>query len=144
MFQELLIVGTLGRDPEMRYTPEGKATATISVATNRKTAKGDEETTWFRVTCWDKTAEYVNKFMQKGSKIVVRGRLVVDPVSHGPRIYTRQDGTPAANFEVVAETVKGISGFKNVGEQAENQQRQNVPAQRQQPKQTDFVDDIPW
>lgn len=152
MYQEISILGTMGKDPDVRYTPEGKATASISVATNRNTAKGDRETTWFRVTCWEKTAEYMGKYAQKGTKIFVRGRLVVDPATGGPRIFTKQDGTASATFEVVAETVKLISGYKDVDGQGQSQmQAQTVrqaPVQVQpkriQAQQPDFVDDIPW
>ena len=146
MYQELTILGTMSKEPEVRYTPEGKASATFNVATNRNTAKGDKETTWFRVTCWERTAEYMGKYSQKGTKILVRGRLVVDPQTGGPRLFTRQDGTVSTSFEVVADTVKLISGYKQPeGGQFAQPQRQTAPAvQKNQPKQQDFEDNIPW
>ena len=56
MYQKLIIIGNLGRDPEMRYTPDGKAVTTFSVATSRKYNE-KEETTWFRVSVWGKKAK---------------------------------------------------------------------------------------
>ena len=145
MYQELTIVGILGKDPEMRYTAEGKATAGLNVATSRNTAKGDKETTWFRVTCWEKTAEYMNSYAQKGTKILVRGRLVVDPQTGGPRVFTKNDGTPSSTFEVVADTVKLIAGYKTPDAnhyQNQAQAKPVVPQQRQAAPQDD--DGIPW
>ncbi|HEB65402.1 MAG TPA: single-stranded DNA-binding protein [Chloroflexi bacterium] len=113
MFQQITIVGNLGRDPELRYTPTGQAVTTMSVATNRQyTASNGEqvkETTWFRVTVWGKQAETVNQYLRRGSKVLVVGRLNPDPATGGPRIWTRQDGTPGASFEVTAQTVRFLS-----------------------------------
>jgi single-strand DNA-binding protein len=152
MYQELTILGIMGKDPDVRYTTDGKQSATLSVATSRNTAKGEKETTWFRVTCWEKTAEYMGNYAQKGTKVLVRGRLVVDPQTGGPRVFTRQDGTASAAFEMVADTVKLISGYKDYNQTAQAQ-RQAAPVQRapqaqqaQSAKQDSFadVDDIPW
>jgi len=113
MYHTIIIVGNLGRDPEMRYTPGGQAVTNFSVATNRQYTASDgqqvKETIWFRVSTWGKTAENCNQFLKKGSKVLVEGRLVPDASSGGPRIWTRQDGTPAASFEVSANTVRFLS-----------------------------------
>ncbi len=113
MFQQITIVGNLGRDPELRYTPTGQAVTTMSVATNRQytTSNGEQvkETTWFRITVWGKQAETVNQYLRRGSKVLVTGRLNPDPATGGPRIWTRQDGTPGASFEVTAQTVRFLS-----------------------------------
>lgn len=113
MYQKLVIVGNLGRDPEMRYTPSGQAVTNISVATNRQyTANSGErvkETTWFRVSVWGKQAETVNQYLKKGSKVLVEGRLTQDPATGGPRIWTGQDGSPRASFEMTAQTVRFLS-----------------------------------
>ncbi len=61
-----------------------------------------KETIWFRVSVWGKQAESSNQYLKKGSKVLVEGRLTPDPATGGPRIWTRQDGTPAASFEVTA------------------------------------------
>ena len=74
MYQKIIIVGNLGRDPEMRFTPEGNPVTSFSVAASRR-YKDKDETTWFRVTVWGKQAETANQYLQKGSKVLVEGRL---------------------------------------------------------------------
>lgn len=114
MYQKIVIVGRLGRDPEMRFTPTGQAVTSFSVATDRQysdqSGKPVKETAWFRVTVWSKLAETCNQYLQKGKMVLVEGRLSVDAKSGGPRIWTSQDGTPRASYEIVASTVKFLSG----------------------------------
>jgi single-strand DNA-binding protein len=113
MYHTIIIVGNLGRDPEMRYTPSGQAVTNFSVATSRQYTGGNgeqvKETIWFRVSTWGKQAETCNQYLRKGSKVLVEGRLVPEASTGGPRIWTRQDGTPAASFEVSANTVRFLS-----------------------------------
>lgn len=101
MYQKIIIVGNLGGDPVMRYTPSGQAVTNFSVATNRQyTASNGEqvkETTWFRVSVWGKQAEVANQYLRKGRKVLVEGRLIPDPQTGGPRIWTGQDGQPRAS-----------------------------------------------
>ncbi len=114
MYSTVIIVGNLGGDPEMRYTPSGQAVTNFSVATNRQyTASNGEqvkETTWFRVSAWGRTAETCHQYLKKGSRVLVEGRLRPDPATGGPRIWTRQDGTAAASYEVTANLVRFLSG----------------------------------
>ena len=105
MYSKIIIIGNLGRDPELKFTADGKAVANFSVATSRK-YKDTDETTWFRVSVWDKQAEACNQYLRKGSKVFVSGRLACDKATGGPRVYQRDDGTWAASFEVVASEVK--------------------------------------
>jgi single-strand DNA-binding protein len=113
MYHTLILVGNVGRDPEMRYTPSGQPVTSFSVATNRQyTANSGEavkETIWFRVTTWGKTAEVCNQYVKKGSKVLVEGRLTPDASTGGPRVWTAQDGSPRASFEVTASTVRFLS-----------------------------------
>ena len=106
MFQKLIIVGRVGNEPTMKYTTDGKAVTTFSVAaSNRK-----DETVWFRVSTWDKQAETCNQYLHKGSKVLVEGALKADAQGN-PRTYERKDGGGwAASFEVVASSVKFLSG----------------------------------
>ena len=111
MFHTIIIVGNVGRDPEMRYTPSGAAVTSFSVATSRNyNSQGQnvKETIWFRVSCWGRQAEIANTYVKKGQKILVEGRLVADP-SGNPRIYTRSDGTAASSFEISATNLKMLS-----------------------------------
>lgn len=93
MFHTIIIVGNVGKDPEMRYTPSGQAVTSFSVATNRQyTGNNGEqvkETIWFRVSTWGKTAEVCNQYVKKGSKVLVEGRLTPDKNTGGPRIWTK-------------------------------------------------------
>ena len=113
MFHTIIIVGNLGRDPEMRYTPGGQAVTNFSVATSRKYTGSDgtlvNETIWFRISAWGKQAETCNQYLRKGSRVLVEGRLVPDNATGGPRVYTRQDGTSGSSFEVSAQTVRFLS-----------------------------------
>ena len=110
MYQKLTIVGNLGQDPDMRYMPDGQAVTSLSVASNRRwpdrtTGEMQEEVTWVRVSVWGKQAEAANQYLSKGRKVLVEGRLRPDPVTGGPRLWTRQDGTVGASFEMVADRV---------------------------------------
>lgn len=113
MYQTIIIVGNVGRDPEMRYTPSGQAVTSFSVATNRQYSNNNgetvKETVWFRVSAWGKQAETCNQYLKKGSKVLVEGRLTADPATGGPRIWNGQDGAPRASFEVSASTVRFLS-----------------------------------
>lgn len=117
----LPIIGHLGRDPEMRFTPSGKAVTNFSVAVNRQYTGGNgetvKETYWFKCTAWDKQAEICNQYLRKGSKVFIEGRLTADPSTGGPRIWTKQDGTPQAGFELTIVTIKFLdSRPENAGE----------------------------
>jgi single-strand DNA-binding protein len=120
MFHTIIIVGNLGRDPEMRYTPSGQAVTSFSVASSREYTGSNgqkvKETIWFRISAWGKLAETTNQFLRKGSKVLVEGRLVPDANTGGPRIYNRQDGTSGANFDVSAGTVRFLTPRGGEGE----------------------------
>ncbi len=107
MFQQLILIGNLGSDPELRYTADGTPVASFSVAVNRTWTKEDgshgDETTWFRVTAWRKLAETVNQYLKKGRQVLVVGRV-------SARGYVGADGTPRASLEVTAETIRFLSG----------------------------------
>ena len=110
MYQSVTILGNLGKDPEMKYTPSGQAITNFSVATNRKYVKDGaqvEEVVWFRVSAWGKLAETCNQYLTKGRTVLVTGRLTADE-NGGPRIWTGSDGTPKASFELTALEVKFI------------------------------------
>ncbi len=96
-FNKITIVGNLGRDPELRYTPQGTAVCNISVATTekRKDKSGELQdiTTWFRVTLWGKQGETASKYLQKGNPVYVEGRLRVEE-------WTDRDGNNRHTLEV--------------------------------------------
>ncbi|NCP15860.1 single-stranded DNA-binding protein [bacterium] len=109
-YHTVILAGNLGRDPEMRYTPAGQAVTNFSVAVNDDYTNNNGErvkrTIWVRVSAWGKQAENCNQYLKKGSKVLVEGRLTVDANTGGPRIWTSQDGTARASFEVSAQTVR--------------------------------------
>ena len=114
MYQKVILVGNLGRDPEMRYMPDGTAVTSFSMATSRRwtdraTGQPVEETCWFRVSVWGKQAESANQYLAKGRSVLVEGHLRPDQ-NGGPRVWTAQDGTVRASFEVTAETVRFMGG----------------------------------
>ncbi len=114
MYHKIIIVGNLGADPEMRYTPTGQAVTNFRMATTRKWTNTDggqsEETIWFRITVWGKQAETVNQYLSKGRQVLVEGRLIPDKATGGPKVWTGNDGKPHASFEVTAETVRFMGG----------------------------------
>ena len=119
MYQTLILIGNLGKDPEMRFTPGGQPVTTLSVATNRRYngANGQpiKETTWFRVTVWGKQAEACNQYLHKSSRVLVEGRLTPDPETGGPHIW-ENNGKIGASFEVTASAVRFVSGREDADE----------------------------
>lgn len=107
-FNKIIIVGYLGRDPEMRYTPNGDPVCSFSMATTEK-RKDEEFTTWFNVSVWGKQAEACNTYLSKGSQVYVEGRLM-------QRNYEKKDGTPGVSLDVRAGDVQflGKAGEKAV------------------------------
>ena len=129
MFHQITIAGVLGQDPTMKYFPNGQAVTNISVAANHTYKNNDGETIrktiWFRVAVYGKQAESVNQYLRKKSKVLVIGRLNADE-SGNPKIWTRQDGTSGASFEVTAEVVKFLDSRENGGEHQEGAQVEYV------------------
>jgi single-strand DNA-binding protein len=119
MYQRITIAGNLGKDPELKYLQDGTPVTSLSVATNNNytNQKGDQvkETTWFRVSVFGKQAESVSRYLTKGRQVLVEGRLRPDPTTGGPRIWTGQDGTARASFEITATTVRFIGSGQRDG-----------------------------
>jgi len=99
---KIMLIGNVGSDPEMRYTPNGKAVTSFRMATNYRYAGSDgerrEETEWFRVSVWGKQAESCNQFLSKGKRVFVEGRL-------RSRSWEGQDGQMRTSLEVSANRV---------------------------------------
>lgn len=140
MFQQIILVGYLGKDPEMRFTPNGSAVTNFSVATSR-TWKQDgvkvDETTWFRISVWGAQAEPCAEWLKKGSPVLVLGRLQPDKNTGGPRIYQRQDGTSGAQFEVSAYNVKFLPKGGNPGDMGSYQD--NPPVEEETEEEEDSI-----
>lgn len=115
-WQQTIIVGNVGRDPETKMFPNGQMVCNFNVAVNRRWTDRNsneqrEETTWFRVACWGKQAETANQFVKKGSQIMVVGRVSV-------RAYMGNDGQPQASLELTADNFQllGTRGEGMVGQ----------------------------
>lgn len=147
-YHKITIVGNLGRDPEMRYTPGGQAVTNFSVASNRSytTSNGErvKETVWFRVSAWGRQAETCNQYLNTGSQVLIEGRITPDKESGGPRIWTRQDGTPAASYEVTAERVVFLSGRGEEGSGGSGYQQSGGGYQGGEGPDDDYEDEIPF
>jgi single-strand DNA-binding protein len=121
-FNKIIVVGNLGRDPEMRYTPQGTPVCTFSIASNerRKSSVGEQQdiTTWFRVTVWGKQAETVSKYLSKGRSVYIEGRLHVEE-------WTDKDGKPRYTLEINASDVHFIDSATSAAD------REGIPVARQ-------------
>lgn len=95
----ILIAGNLGDDPEERFTPGGQKVVSMRIAV-RSRKKGEETTTWFRVTIWGDRFDKMLPYLKKGSAIIVGGEL------HKPEIYTDREGKPQVSLEVTVETLR--------------------------------------
>lgn len=106
-FNKIILVGNLGRDPELRYTPQGLAVCDFSMATNdRKRDKSGEYQdvpTWFRVTLWKNQAENAAKYLKKGNPVYIEGRLSLEE-------WTDRDGNARQTLAVTATDMHFISG----------------------------------
>jgi single-strand DNA-binding protein len=113
MYQKTIVVGHLGRDPEMRYTQSGVPVTSFSVATTRKwsSASGEqqEKTTWFRVTCWRKLAELTAQYLKKGRLVLVEGDIEASA-------FTDREGNARASLELTATNIKVLGGRGEGGE----------------------------
>jgi single-strand DNA-binding protein len=102
-YNKIHIIGNLGRDPELRYTPQGTAVCQFSVATNerRRDKAGEQQdiTTWFRITAWGKQAETASKYLSKGRRVYVEGRLHMEE-------WTDREGKARQTLEVNASEIQ--------------------------------------
>jgi len=127
MFQRVTLIGHVGQDPQMRYTPDGTPVVSFSLATKTTVSKTRnpecptgwkesfngkawEVTTWWRVTCWRQLAETVNQYVNKGMQLFVEGEMagVAENGSLNPRVWQGKDGASRASFEITARTLKFV------------------------------------
>ncbi|QJE00180.1 single-stranded DNA-binding protein [Massilia forsythiae] len=158
---KVIIVGNLGRDPEIRYMPSGDAIANIAVATSykskdRNSGEQKELTEWHRISFFGRMAEIVGQYLKKGSSVYVEGRLQT-------RKYTDKDGVERYSTDIVAENMQMLGGRQGMGggesyggdegydappSRPAPRQAPPAPAARPQPKPaanfSDMDDDIPF
>jgi single-strand DNA-binding protein len=126
-----MIIGNLGRDPEMRYTPSGQAVTQFTVAVNRnyKDSQGErqEETEWFRVVAWGQQAEFAAEYLRKGAKVYVEGRIQT-------RQWEGQDGQKRYTTELVANTIQNLERRPRDDQGDGGSQLPPEPRERQRPQ----------
>ena len=115
---KIIIIGNLGRDPEVRFTPEGQQLTTFSVAASRRVRDANneyrQETEWFNISAWGRTAELCQNLLEKGQQIYLEGRL-------STRGYTDRDGNPRTSLNVT------LSEFQLVGNRPQRQDQDYRP-----------------
>ncbi len=132
-FNKIIIIGHLGRDPEIKYTADGTPVCTFSVATTeRKKDKAGEyqdSTTWFRVTTWRRQAEVANQYLSKGKQVYIEGRLSLHE-------YQDKDGNTRTSLEVTASELQfiGARGDEAGSSQGGTQTREYQPAPQAAPR----------
>ena len=147
-FNKIIIVGNLGRDPELRYTPQGTAVCNFSMATNEKrrdkSGEMQDVTTWFRITLWNRQAENASKYLQKGSSVYIEGRLKLDE-------WTDRDGNTRQTLDVTATDMQFLGGRQDgmsaaAGSSSANQFADSNPAPSDDSKtpNADTDDEIPF
>jgi single-strand DNA-binding protein len=142
-----IIVGTLGQDPEMRYTANGSAVANISVATNetwkdKSTGEAQERTEWHRIVMFGKLAEIAQQYLKKGSQAYFEGRIQT-------RKWQDRDGNDRWSTEIVANEMQMLGGRSGAGggapmESGSQSQSQSRPAATETAPMDDGFDDIPF
>ena len=109
-YNKITIIGNLGKDPELRYTPQGDAVCDFSVAVNdrKRDKSGDfqDVTTWFRITLWRKLAENASKYLTKGKQVYIEGRLGVEE-------WQDRDGNNRYTLNITASEMQFLSGGRN-------------------------------
>lgn len=140
---KVILVATLGRDPETRYLPNGKAVTNFTVATNeewkdKQTGQKQTKTEWHRIVTFDKLAEIAGQYLAKGASVYLEGKL-----------QTREwekDGVKRYTTEIVCDQMQMMGGKGEGQQQGKPDQQQPKPQQSQQGKQgpDDFDDDIPF
>jgi len=137
---KIMLIGNVGQDPELRYTPDGNPVANFSIAVNRRRRVGEDykdETEWFNIVCFSRTAENVNQYLTKGQKVYVEGRFQSSE-------YVGQDGNQRKSYEVIANEVTFLS-TRSEAEAANQNNTQNQEKPESKPVDSDDEDkDLPW
>ena len=130
---KMLVIGNVGTDPEMRYTPNGNPVTSFRLATNRRytTAEGEqrEETEWFTVSAWSRLAELCNQYVTKGMRVYVEGRLKSDS-------WTGNDGQARFSNKIVADRVLFLDKMAPEGSHQEGGTVAAAPRED--------AEDLPW
>jgi single-strand DNA-binding protein len=139
MLNKIMLIGNLGRDPELNVTQEGTPVTKFTLAVNRntKTSTGErkEETEWFNIVAWRQLAETCERYLHKGSKVYIEGRLQT-------RKYTDRNGVERTSIEVVANEMEILTP-KSASSSSESYSAGSGSADDRDPFLPDYPDDIP-
>ncbi|MDE0824891.1 MAG: single-stranded DNA-binding protein [Dehalococcoidia bacterium] len=138
---KIIVIGHLGRDPEMRYTPNGQAVTSFSVASSRRYTSGageqKEETEWFNVSAWGKLGETCNQYLTKGQQVYIEGRM-------SSRTYEGRDGQTRVSIDVFLNDVQFLGRGGDSGGSGSNEYEPGVGAIADEGPGMDSVDDLPF
>ena len=144
---KVILIGNLGRDPEVRYMPNGEAVCNFSIATSetwndRQTGQRQERTEWHNITLYRRLAEVAGQYLKKGSQVYIEGRIQ-------SRKYTGKDGIERTAYEIIGNEMKMLGGGNDSGQQAQAAQAETpTPPRRQAPaapaQPVDDIDEIPF
>jgi len=111
MYAKTVIIGNLGDDPKVKYTPDGRNLAEFDVAVSRKTKDGEEHTTWYAVTAWAKLGESCAKYLAKGRLVLAEGEVSASA-------WVGQDGKAKAKLQLTARDVRFLGGKEHAEQMA--------------------------
>ena len=125
---KVILIGNLGKDPELRYTPNSQAVATFSLATNRrwkdKEGQQQDQTEWHNIVTWGKQAEICKEYLKKGSSVFVEGRIQY-------RTYDDKDGNKKYITEIVARSVNMLDKKGEIKEEPVSQDLESSAAEEE-------------
>ena len=139
MLNKMTLIGNVGTDPEMRYTPNGNPVTSFTVATNRRytTAEGEqrEETEWFTVSAWNRLGETINQYLTKGRRVYVEGRLKSST-------WTGNDGETRFRNEITANQILMLDRERSTEDEPNTQNQRETGTSA--PETGGNVEDLPW
>jgi len=139
MLNKMTLIGNVGTDPEMRYTPNGNPVTSFTVATNRRytTAEGEqrEETEWFTVSAWNRLGETINQYLTKGRRVYVEGRLKSST-------WTGNDGETRFRNEITANQILMLDRERSTEDEPNTQNQRETGTST--PETGGNVEDLPW
>ena len=145
MLNKIMLIGRLGADPELRYTPSGDPVTNFNLATSRSytdNSSGEwvEKTEWFEITVWGKQAESVNQYLSKGRLVYVEGRFE-------SREYVGTDGQNRRAYSVIANSVQFLGSQQDNNQNQETESKENIENIENEPQNKnneEQIKDLPW
>ena len=143
---KVILIGNLGRDPEVRYMPNGEAVCNFSIATSetwndRQTGQRQERTEWHNITLYRRLAEVAGQYLKKGSQVYIEGRIQ-------SRKYTDKNGIERTAYEIIGNEMKMLGGKAEGSSESANTAEPPAPPRRQAPaapaQPVDDINEIPF